>query len=125
MPGSLALQVLLLDDNPMQLQMRGAVLREAGFSVACAGTAEEALALLPPAGRDFPVDVIVTDHILPGLTGSNFVRRVRELSPALPIIVISGMSEAEGEYAGLNITFLRKPCPPESLIKHLRAASGT
>lgn len=112
--------VLLIDDNLTQLRIREAVLREAGFSVSCASTAEQALALL----RSFASgpDVIMTDHVLPGASGSVFVRQLREISPRVPVLVISGMAEAEGEYDGLHVIFLRKPCPPDCLIREVHTA---
>ena len=53
--------------------------------------------------------------------GPAFVRQLREFYPSLPVVVISGMCEAEQEYSGLNVTFLRKPCPPHNLIREVRA----
>jgi CheY-like chemotaxis protein len=112
--------VLLIDDNLTQLRIREAVLREAGFAVSSASTAEQALTSL----RSFAPgpDAIVTDHILPGASGSAFVRQLREICPRVPVIVISGMIEAEGEYEGLRVIFLRKPCPPECLIREVQSA---
>lgn len=100
--------------------MREAVLREAGFAVSSASTAEQALTSL----RSFSPepDAIVTDHVLPGASGSAFVRQLREICPLVPVIVISGMAEAEGEYDGLHAIFLRKPCPPDCLIREVEAA---
>ncbi len=112
-------EVLLIDDNPAQLCTREAVLRAAGISVACAGTAVEAFAFLHPVAAK--VDVIVTDHVMPGVNGSVFVQQLHELRPRVPVIVISGLAEAEAQYAGLEITFLRKPCPPDSLIQAVKA----
>lgn len=66
------------------------------------------------------VDVIVTDHVMPGVSGSVFVRRLHDLRPQVPVIVISGLAEAEEEYAGLDVTLLHKPCPPEYLIGAVR-----
>jgi DNA-binding response OmpR family regulator len=110
------LQVLLIDDNPVQLQVRQAVLQQAGFSVSTAMTAEHALAYLrnPESAAQF--GVIITDHILPGDSGAVFVRQLRELQSQVPVIVVTGLAEAEEEYADLNVTFLHKPCPPEDLI---------
>lgn len=120
--GSYVALVLLIDDNLTQLRIREVVLREAGFSVSRACTAEHALALL----RSFASgpDVIVTDHVLPGASGSVFVRQLREIFPLVPVLVISGMAEAEGEYDGLHAIFLRKPCPPENLIHEVQVALG-
>jgi len=75
-------------------------LRGAGLEVCTASTAESAHALLrnDPAGAS--VGVIVTDHILPGASGAEFVRQLREMKPSVPVIVITGMPEAEDEYEG-------------------------
>jgi len=115
-------EILLIDDDAMQLQVRETVLREAGFSVSGTSTAAEALALLrdPQAGRT--LRLIVTDHVMPGASGASFVRELRRFSPAVPVIVVTGMAEAQDEYAGLNVSFLSKPCPPEELIRCVRAA---
>ena len=122
--GSLVPQVLLIDDNLTQLRIREAVLREAGFSVSRTSTAEQTLALLRFFFFASGPDVIVTDHILPGASGSGFVRQLREISPRVPALVISSMAEAEGEYDGLHVIFLRKPCPPENLIHEVQVALG-
>jgi DNA-binding response OmpR family regulator len=113
-------RVLLIDDSPLQLRVREAVLRDAGFEVCIATTAESAHALLrsEPAGDS--IGVIVTDHILPGASGAEFVRQLREIRPSVPVIVITGLPEAEAEYAGLGVIFRHKPCPPPELIALVR-----
>jgi CheY-like chemotaxis protein len=113
--------VLLIDDNLTQLRIREAVLRKAGFSVSSASTAEQALEVLR-SSADGP-DVIITDHVLPGASGSAFVNQLRQISPRVPVIVISGMAEAENEYDDLNVVFLRKPCPPDALIREVLATT--
>ena len=116
------LQVLLIDDSPAQLQMRATVLRQSGLDVILAQSAQEALGLLhsDTAGK---ISVIVTDHVLPGDSGAVFVRQVREIGARIPVIVITGLAEAEEEYAGLNVIFLHKPCPPEELILQVERAA--
>jgi CheY-like chemotaxis protein len=118
--GSFVPAVLLIDDNLTQLRMREAVLRDAGFSVSSAGTAEQALTFLRSTAPG--PDVIVTDHVLPGASGSTFVRVLRNVCSQIPVIVISGMAEAESEYEGLLVTFLRKPCSPDCLIREVWAS---
>jgi DNA-binding response OmpR family regulator len=115
-------EVLLIDDSPIQLSVREAVLESAGFSVLTAGSAEQALALLEDPAVTTDLKVIVTDHVLPGASGVSFVRAVRSLNTSVPVLVITGMDEAEKEYAGLEITFLHKPCPPEDLILKVQQA---
>jgi CheY-like chemotaxis protein len=116
-------RVLLIDDDPIQLRVREAVLREAGVQVDVATTAESALALLRSVSGD-SIRVIVTDHIMPGTSGAVFVHRLRELKPGIPVIVISGMAEAEDDYEGLDVTFRAKPCPPPELISLVRQRLG-
>jgi len=113
-------RVLLIDDSPLQLRVRETVLREAGFEVCIATTAESAHALLrsEPAGDS--IGVIVTDHILPGASGAAFVRQLRQIKPSVPVIVITGLPEAEAEYEGLGVIFRQKPCPPPELIALVR-----
>lgn len=113
-------QVLLVDDNPLQLSVREAVLRRAGFHVAIATNAESALATLRILDRR--IGVVVTDHVMPGCSGSEFIRRLRAENDWVPVIALSGMPEAFGEYEGLNVTFRQKPLPPPELIGLVRAA---
>ena len=115
-------EVVVIDDSPTQLSVREAVIKSAGFSVLTASSAEQALGLLRDRVASSGLGVIVTDHVLPGASGDSFVRELRNFSPWVPVVVMSGMDEAEKEYAGLNITFLRKPCAPEELIMQVRQA---
>ncbi len=113
-------QILLIDDDPAQLCVREAVLQQAGFSILTASTASEAQDRLGKSEINSAVGLIITDHMMPGASGSAFVRELRKLSPLVPVIVISGLAEAEEEYSGLNVTFLTKPCEPEMLIAKVR-----
>jgi DNA-binding response OmpR family regulator len=112
--------VLLIDDNPVQLRAREAVLRNAGFETHIATTQESALALLRSKVAD-AIGAIITDHIMPGSSGVEFVRSLRTAKPGVPVIVITGLAEAEGDYHGLGVTFRQKPCPPEELIALVRS----
>ena len=111
-------QILLIDDNPLQLSVRETVLRKAGFSVSIATTAESALATLRVLGER--IGLVVTDHIMPGHSGSDFVRILRKENDDVPVIVLSGLPEAEAEYDGLDVVFRQKPIPPPELIALVR-----
>lgn len=113
-------QVLLIDDNPLQLNVREAVLRNAGLQVSIATTAESALVTLHVL-RD-RIGVVVTDHLMPGCSGSELVRKIRANNDWLPVIVLSGLTDAESEYAGLEVVFRAKPLPPTELIDLVRAS---
>lgn len=115
-------EILLIDDDAVQLQTREAVLRDAGFTVCSAGNAARALAMLRTPRLNHILRLIITDHVMPGASGVSFVRKLRRFSPDVPVIVMTGSVEAKDEYAGLNVIFLSKPCPPEELIQRARAA---
>ena len=112
-------RILLIDDDPLQLRVREAVLRDAGMEVYVATTAESALALLKSRVGD-SIGAVVTDHIMPGCSGAVFVRALRDVKPEIPVMVVSGMPEAEDEYQGMNVVFRAKPLPPPQLIALVR-----
>jgi CheY-like chemotaxis protein len=116
----IASAVLLIDDNAIQAATRQTILRRAGYFVIVALSPTRALEQFQ---RDeFPADisVVITDHTMPGMNGSQFVRELRKSRPNLPVMVISGLEEAEYEYAGMNVQFLLKPLPPDLLLSNLR-----
>src|SRR5581483_11599245 len=108
-------QVLLVDDNPVQLQVREMILRRAGFAVSIATSAEIALALLRTAGQH--IGLVITDHIMPGTNGVEFVKRLRSAGDQVPVVVLSGLPDAESEYQGLDVAFRMKPLDPLALIE--------
>lgn len=125
MPGDIAVvgrlsEVLLIDDNPLQLKVREAVLRNAGFQVCVATTAISALALLHSMGDR--IATVVTDHVMPESSGSELVRSIRAENNWVPIIVLSGLQEALFEYQDLDVIFRVKPLPPLELIELVRTS---
>jgi len=109
-------QVLLVDDNAAQLTVRELVLRSAKIECQIATSAQSALALLRSEHGQNSIGVVITDHLMPGMDGVEFVRQLRSFNPQIPVIVISGLPDADVEYAGLSITFRIKPCEPDDLI---------
>lgn len=114
------LQVLLVDDDPCQLQVRAAILRTSGLAVHLATDVESALAAVGSMGGE--LGAVVTDHYLPGGTGADLVRKLRLSSPAMPVVVLSGMPGIEDEYEGLNVSIRLKPFPPDELIRIVRSS---
>lgn len=108
--------LLLVDDSPIQAATRQAILRRAGYFVVVALSPERALLQLRGGELPSPVDLIITDHMMPGMNGVEFVHAVRAFEPRLPVLVISGMAEAEDEYAALDVQFRLKPLLPDLLL---------
>ena len=84
---------LLVDDEALVRMSTADMLTDLGFAVVEAASAEDALVAIEQ-GVHF--DVLVTDHLMPGMTGVDLARRVQEQRPGLPILLVSGLAEAEG-----------------------------
>lgn len=97
-----------MDDEDLVRAAAAQMLGELGFSVSEARSSEEALALL--RGGLVP-DLVVTDHLMPGLSGVDLARDLRSRRPDLPVLIVSGYAEMDGIAPG----FLR-------LTKPFRAA---
>ena len=108
--------ILLIDDNAVQAATRQAILKRAGFFVIAVLSPERALEQYRNQEFASPVNLIITDHIMPGMTGAEFVRAVRSFDNQVPVLVISGLVEAEDEYEGLGVNFRLKPVLPDDLL---------
>lgn len=117
--------ILLIDDNAVQAATRQAILKRAGYSAIAVLSPKRALEQFQ--GNEFPTEIslVITDHLMPGMNGSEFVRHLRQLRPTLPVLVISGLDEAETEYEGLHVVFRQKPLHPENLLASVQALVKT
>jgi PAS domain S-box-containing protein len=85
--------VLLVDDEEAVRLSTADMLIELGYHVVEANSAEEALRLL---NRGLNPQLIITDHLMPGMSGTELARTVQGERPALKVLVISGYAEAAG-----------------------------
>ncbi len=109
--------LLLIDDNAVQAITRQTILKRAGYFVIAALNPERVLDQF--RRNEFPVEIqlVITDHIMPEMTGADFVRELRKIRPNVPVLVISGMQEAQDEYEGLGVEFRVKPLMPDALLE--------
>lgn len=100
-------RVLVIDDDELSLEVLSLLLREEGYAVDAAGSGEEALlALGRPGARP---DVILMDMQMPGLSGNELARRLREACDgSTPLIAMSGSRRPEAEWESCD-AFLLKP----------------
>ncbi len=96
--------VLLVDDEDLVRSSTSEMLADLGYRIVEAESAEEALRRLDEEVR---VDILITDHLMPGMTGTQLAAAVRHKQPALPVLLISGYAETEG--IGPEFTRLTKP----------------
>ena len=110
--------ILIVDDNPIQAVTRRLILEKAHLSVALAESGAVALEKFD-SGEQF--GMIITDHCMPEMTGPELVKKLRERSLTLPIVVLSGLPEAEADYEDLDVCFRLKPIQPDELIELSRS----
>ncbi|EYD77722.1 hypothetical protein Rumeso_00680 [Rubellimicrobium mesophilum DSM 19309] len=106
--------VLLVDDEALVRATVADMLSDLGYGVVEAGSAEAALRLLD---EGFVPDLLVTDHLMPGLTGTELAHTLRQRRPHLPVLIVSGYSEVEG--IAPDLPRLTKPFRPADLVAGL------
>ncbi len=114
-------RILLVEDEDAVRKLAARVLERAGYEVHTAADGTDALVLLREVEG---VDLLITDMVMPGLSGRELAERVRDHTPALPVIYMSGYTADEAirdqdQRAG---TFLEKPFTPDQLVQHVRDA---
>ena len=85
--------VLLVDDEDLVRMSTADMLIDLGFEVVEASSAEDALSLMR---SNLVPNLLVTDHLMPGMNGADLAREARALASDLPILVVSGYAEVEG-----------------------------
>ncbi|WP_222931864.1 response regulator [Sphingomonas sabuli] len=116
------LNVLLIDDHAEVRGTTAAMLAELGHSSVEAGSGPEALAILEEQGDEF--DLIITDYAMPKQSGTEVVRRSREMKPELPAIIITGYAdEAEIGARPAEVALLMKPFTLAQLAGVIRSST--
>jgi PAS domain S-box-containing protein len=88
---------LLVDDEDLVRMSTADMLMDLGYEVVEATSAEEALHLM---GEGLHPDLVVTDHLMPGLSGLDLARDLRSRRPDLPVLIVSGYAEMDGVAPG-------------------------
>lgn len=117
--------VLVVEDQEQLRKMAVRVLRSHGYKVYEAASPEEAL--LHSNGYPGPIHLLLTDVVMPGMSGRELADRLKSQRPAMEIIFMSGYTEhAMLDRQMLNsAAYLAKPFSPEDLAVKVRALLGT
>lgn len=115
------LRILLVDDEETVRRVTGRLLEKLGYEVVSAGDASEALEIL---GDGTPFDLVVTDVVMPGLSGIQMAAKMRALNPEQRILFTSGYTTREfGRPPGEPPQpFMPKPFSLDELERAVRAA---
>ena len=106
-------KVMVVDDEPMVRRFVTLILSGSGYEVVDADTPEQAVQIMEK-NRDF--DLLVTDVVMPNVSGRELASRLTERQPGLRVLFMSGF-EAGGTQAG---AFLQKPFRIPELLQRVR-----
>lgn len=112
--------VLLAEDEPMVREILSTMLRRNGYTVLEASDGEKALSVASTHGQ--PIDVLISDALMPKLGGHELARRLLDRNPELKVIFISGYNDEafiSNEPTRPNISMLPKPFAPAALISRV------
>ena len=118
--------VLVVDDEEGLRSIVCRTLRGQGYSTLEASHGAEALEVLEKATE--PVDLVVTDVVMPGMDGRELGRRIAQRWPTLPILYISAYDVNDIFWRGSprsSAPFLQKPFPAEGLISRVQELLAT
>jgi PAS domain S-box-containing protein len=106
--------VLLVDDEDLVRESTAEMLSDMGYLVVQESSAESALLSL---GKGLDPSILITDHLMPGMTGTELARAARQVLPQLPVLIISGYADLEG--IADDLPRLTKPFRQAELESHI------
>lgn len=81
--------ILCVDDEEIPRVLRKLILEKQGYQVITAASGAEALEILAQNS----IDLVLSDQMMPGMTGTELTKLVKALQPAMPVVLISGVNE--------------------------------
>ena len=115
-----AAAVVLVDEEEAERTISPRALTNKGYKVLAAESGDSALRLFE-AAENKKLDLLITDVVMPGIDGPTLAKKIREASPKLKIIFISGYTEERlKDHMGERIYFLPKPFTLKQLAEKVK-----
>lgn len=118
--------ILLVEDEPLVREMTAQVLRTHGYNVLVAENGSEALSVAHDLSS--PIHLVITDVVMPQMSGRQLADILRGNRPGIKILYMSGYTENSIVHHGVleeGIAFIAKPFTPTGLLKRVREELGT
>jgi signal transduction histidine kinase len=114
-------QVLVVDDDPDVLESSSMLLREHGYTVMSSSNAEDAMQKL----QSDSIDAVITDIVMPEVSGIELMRAVHDISPEIPVILMTAYADMEKVIFAIKtgaFDFIVKPFTSDLLIHSVEKA---
>jgi CheY-like chemotaxis protein len=118
--------VLVVEDEQALRELTGEFLRNLGYTVLAADSGQQALSVASLCDRS--IDVLVTDVVMPKMSGRQLSQMLSEIRPGLKTIYMSGYTDDAVMRHGIReaaVVFLQKPFSLATLARKLREVIGT
>jgi PAS domain S-box-containing protein len=115
--------VLLVEDDEMVREMTTAMLETIGYKVVVAQSPQDALSLC--AGQDTPIDLLLTDVVMPGMNGPELRDMIQAIRPGIKVLFMSGYTSNVIVYHGVleeGVHFIQKPFNMNDLARKVHHA---
>jgi CheY-like chemotaxis protein len=112
-------KVLIVDDDLLVLNGTAALVEDLGHTAIEAQSAAEALVKLDSGVE---IDVVITDHAMPNMTGLQLAQSIQAKRPDLPIILATGYAELPPDPALVRLVKLTKPCSQHEIASAIQTA---
>jgi PAS domain S-box-containing protein len=115
--------ILLVEDEPQVRSIARGILTRAGYTVLDAENGAAALDLV--ADIKTPIDLVLTDLVMPVMSGRELVEKLAKIRPSIKVLFMSGYTDDMVVHHGVidqGIPFLQKPLMPDSLTRKVREA---
>lgn len=110
--GADGITILCVDDEDIPRMLRRLILQKQGYNVLVASSGAEALEVLAGGG----IDLVLSDQMMPGMTGTDLIKSVKASNPSMPAILVSGVNEIPVDAAYAD-RFVSKVGGPELLFQ--------
>jgi len=113
---TVSLRILLIDDNRHGLVARRMVLEQHGHKVSAVSRGQDGIELF----QSQSFDLVVTDYRMPEVSGQQVIRKIRQHTPKMPIVLLSGYVEAQGlteQSTGADVVISKGPGEVQELLR--------
>jgi two-component system, cell cycle sensor histidine kinase and response regulator CckA len=124
--GSNSQTIMVVEDESVVLELITNILKTNGYEVVTARNGAEAL--LVAGSREGNIDLVLTDIVMPGMSGGEMVQQLLEMQPGIRVLYMSGYTKytilGQGTLESVN-SFIWKPFSPADLLSKIRVLLET